>query len=113
MGQEKEGELAITSLEFEYLHRKNRCEMLIGGDDISNDVITLGACFLVFFNVCLHLRSFPLCADWRNLAAQSTGSHRGIGERVERVRSYKLSFLFPPRRQSAPESLLAGQGLFS
>ena len=71
--------------------------MLIGGDDISNDVITLGACFLVFFNVCLHLRSFPLCADWRNLAAQSTGSHRGIGERVERVRSYKLSFLFPPR----------------
>ena len=87
--------------------------MLIGGDDISNDVITLGACFLVFFNVCLHLRSFPLCADWRNLAAQSTGSHRGIGERVERVRSYKFSFLFPPRRQSAPESLLAGQGLFS
>ena len=87
--------------------------MLIGGDDISNDVITLGACFLVFFNVCLHLRPFPLCADWRNLAAQSTGSHRGIGERVERVRSYKLSFLFPPRRQSAPESLLAGQGLFS
>ena len=71
--------------------------MLIGGDDISNDVITLGACFLVFFNVCLHLPSFPLCADWRNLAAQSTGSHRGIGERVERVRSYKLSFLFPPR----------------
>ena len=23
---------------------KRRCEMLIGGDDISNDVITLGAC---------------------------------------------------------------------
>ena len=42
---QKEGELATTSLEFEYLHRKSRCEMLIGGDDISNDVITLGACF--------------------------------------------------------------------
>ena len=33
-GQEKKGELATTSLEFEYLHRKSRCEMLIGGDDI-------------------------------------------------------------------------------
>ena len=28
--------------------------MLIGGDDISNDVITLGLCFHVFFNVFLH-----------------------------------------------------------
>ena len=43
MGREKEGDLATTSLEFEYLHRKSRCEMLIGGNDISNDVITLGA----------------------------------------------------------------------
>ena len=33
--REKEGELATTynSLEFEYLHRKSRCEMLIGRDD--------------------------------------------------------------------------------
>ena len=30
--------------------------MLIGVDDISNEVITLGACFHVFFNVCLHSR---------------------------------------------------------
>ena len=28
--------------------------MLIGGDDISNDAITLGLCFQVFFNVFLH-----------------------------------------------------------
>ena len=34
-GQEKEGELATLSLEFEYLHRKCQCEMLIGRDDIS------------------------------------------------------------------------------
>ena len=33
-GQEKKGELATTSLEFGHLHRKSRCEMLIGGDDI-------------------------------------------------------------------------------
>ena len=36
------------SLEFEYLHRKSRCEMLIGGDDISNDLITLRTCFSMF-----------------------------------------------------------------
>ena len=60
--REKERELATSSLDFEYLHRKSRCEMLIGGDDISYDVITP---WHVFFNVCLHSRSFPLLADWR------------------------------------------------
>ena len=37
-GWEKERELATTSLEFECLHQKSRCGMLIGGDDISNSV---------------------------------------------------------------------------
>ena len=41
-GREKGGELAITSLKFENLHRKSRCEMLIDRADISNDVITFG-----------------------------------------------------------------------
>ena len=31
---------------------KNRCEMLIGGDDISNDVITFGMCFSIFDYIC-------------------------------------------------------------
>ena len=62
-GQEEGGELATMSLEFENLHQKSQCEMLIGGDDISNDVITLGACLHVFFNVCFHSPSFLLCAD--------------------------------------------------
>jgi len=44
VGREKEGELATTSQEFEYLHRKRRCEMLIGGD-ISYDAITLARVF--------------------------------------------------------------------
>ena len=45
-GWEKEGELESTSLEFEYLHRKSQCgNMLIGGDDIGNDVIISGTCF--------------------------------------------------------------------
>ena len=35
-GREKEGELATTALEFEYLHQKSQCKMLIGRDDISN-----------------------------------------------------------------------------
>ena len=37
-GRQKEGELAITSLKFEYLHRKSPFERLIGEDDISNEV---------------------------------------------------------------------------
>ena len=44
-GREKEGELATMSLEFDYLHRKSPYEMLMGEDDISNDVITLGTYF--------------------------------------------------------------------
>ena len=51
VGREKEGGLATTSLEFEYMHRKSQCEMLIGGDDISNDVITLCTCFSMFVNI--------------------------------------------------------------
>ena len=49
VGREKEGKLATTALEFEYLHQKSQCKMLIGRDDINNDVITLGTCFSMFF----------------------------------------------------------------
>ena len=52
-GREKEGELATTSLEFEYLHRKSRYEMLIGEDDISNDVIFLARVFQCLFTFAL------------------------------------------------------------
>ena len=43
----RRGGNATTSLEFEYLHRKSgrELEMLIGEDDVSNDVITLVTCF--------------------------------------------------------------------
>ena len=63
------------SLEFEYLHRKSRCKMLIGGNDISNDVIPHSTCFSVFVYICT---CFRLIVIDGNLAAQSTGSHRGI-----------------------------------
>ena len=77
-GREKDGELATTSLEFEYLHRKSRCEMLIvRGDDISNDVTTLGAYYYVLFNVCVHSGSFPLRADWRKSDSSVDGEPQG------------------------------------
>jgi len=50
-GREKKGELATTPLEFEYLHCESRCEMLIGENDISNDVITLSSCFSMFIYI--------------------------------------------------------------
>ena len=50
--------------------------MLIGGDDFSNDVITLGTCFSMFVYIRARFR-FALIG--KNLTAQSTGSHRGIG----------------------------------
>ena len=77
---QKEGELAITSLEFEYLHRKSRCEMLIGGDDISNDVITLGTCFSMFVYIRACFR-FELIVG--NLTAQWTGNDREIGSGIQ------------------------------
>ena len=75
-GLEKEGEFENTSLEFEYLHRKSRCEMMIGGDDISNDVIILGTCLSMF--VYIRVRCcFALIGG--NLTVQSKASHREIG----------------------------------
>ena len=70
----KEGELATTSLEFKYLHRKSRCKMLIGRGDISNDIITLGMCLQ-----CL----FTFVPIGENLTARSMGSHKGIGGRIQ------------------------------
>ena len=82
---EKEGELATTSLEFDSLHRKSRCKMLIGGDDISNDVITLGTCFFCDSSVEGEPATGELEVDFK----------------FQR-RSCKLSVLFPPCRP--PES---------
>ena len=53
--------------------------MLIGGDDISNDVITLGGCFYMFFKVCYIPTRFHFVLIGRSLTAQSTESHREIG----------------------------------
>ena len=77
MGREKEGELASTSLEFEYLHQKSRCEKLIGGDDISNDLSRVFQCLFTFALV----SRFALIGG--SMTAQSTWSHGGIGGGIQ------------------------------
>ena len=89
VGQEKEGELATTSLEFEYLHQKSRCGILIGIDDTTNNVTTLGT---FFFSVCLHLHSFLLRADWRKSDSPVHGEPQGNS----RWDSNSISILFQP-----------------
>ena len=78
-GRKKEGDLATTSLEFEYPHGKSRCEMLIGGDYISNDVSPWHM-FSMFVYI---LARFRFALMGRNLTALSTGSHRGIGDGIK------------------------------
>ena len=49
--------------------------MLIGGDDINYDVITLGTVFSIF----VYIRTyFCFTLPGGTLTAQSKGSHRGI-----------------------------------
>ena len=94
------------SLEFEYLHLKSRCDMLIGGDGISNDVITLGWCFswLLLFRARL-----PFALIGGNLAVQSTGNHGGVGGGIQIPETQLQALLpFPASPPKRPESLLAG-----
>ena len=50
--------------------------MLIGGDYITNDVITLGTCFSMFVYI---LARFRFALPGRNLTAQSTRCHSNGG----------------------------------
>ena len=54
--------------------------MLIGGDDINNDVITLGTCFSMFAYIRARFR-FALIGG--NLTAQSTRSRGGFGGGIQ------------------------------
>ena len=54
--------------------------MLIGGDDISNEAITLGTCFSMFV---YNRARFRFALIGGNLTAQSTGSHMRIGGRIQ------------------------------
>ena len=82
--------------------------MLIGVDDISNDVITPRHVFSMFVYNRAPFRFVWLAEIWQLTRREATGE-LGVEFKFQR-RSCKLSFLYPPRRQSAPESLLAGYG---
>ena len=77
-------------LEFEYLHWKSRCKMLIGRDDVSNDIITFGTCFSMFVYICAR---FCLALIGGNLTAQLMGNHRGIGEGIQIPETYLQALL--------------------
>ena len=104
-GREKKGELATTSLEFEYLHRKSRCEirceMLIGRDN--NDLSRVFQCLFTFVLV----PALRWLTEISQLSLRGTKGELKAEFKFQR-RSCKLSFLFPPQRQNAPESLLVG-----
>ena len=64
------------SPEFEYLRRKSWYKMLIGGDDISNDITTIGTGFSMFVYIPdSHL--FPLYANWRKSDSSVDGEPQG------------------------------------
>ena len=104
-GPKKEGELATRNLEFEYPHRKSRCEMLIGGDDCSNDIITLGTCFSMFVHICARFR-FSLIGG--NLTGQSTGSRRGIGGGIQILETQLQAPRLRNRQREIQNSRLSG-----
>ena len=84
MEPEKEEELVTTFLEFEYLHRKSRCEMLIDEDDISNDLSRIG----------LDRFRFTLIA--RNSNSSVDGEPQGIERRNSNSRDVVATLLpFP------------------
>ena len=79
-------------------------------NDISNVVITLGTCFQVFFNVCLHSHSFSLRADGQKSDSSVDSKPQGNWRRNSNSRDVVAS---SPSCQSAPESLLTGYILCS
>ena len=106
----REKELSTTSLEFDYLHRKYRCETLMGGGDISNDVITLGTCF----SMSVYIRArFRFMLIGRNLTSQSTGSHRGIGDVATSSPSFSRLAARAPRRACSQAISVSTQNLFA
>ena len=90
VGREKEGELATSSLEFEYLHQKSRCEMLIGGDDISNDT-----CFSMFVYIRARFVSVsPWLAEIWQLSRRGATGELEVEFKFQRI-SCKCFLLFP------------------
>ena len=67
--------------------------MLIGGDDINNDIITLGTCFSKFIYIHALFHSALISG---NLTAQLAGSHRGIGGGIQIPETWLQALLPSP-----------------
>ena len=98
------------SQEFEYLRRKTRCEILIGGDNISNDAITLGTRFSMFVYVRAHFRFAP----WRKYDSsvdgepqENWGWNSNSRDVVASSPSFSLPATIPPRRTCSQAILIA------
>ena len=93
-GREKEGELATTSLKIEYVKVDGKCwlaEMTLVMTSLP--LAHAFTCFSMVVYVRARLR-FALISG--NLAAQSTGSHRGIGGVIHIPETYLQALLpFP------------------
>ena len=103
----KEKELATTSLEYEFLLRKSRCEMLIG----IMTSLPLARVFQCLFTFVLVSTSRWLAEIWHSSWRNATGELE-VEFKFQR-RSCKLSVLFLPYHQSALESLFAGYWMCS
>ena len=79
------------------------CEILIGGDDISNDVITLAPFFLKFVYFCACFST--LLEIWQLSRQEASGELEVEIFKFQR-HSCKLDFPFSPYHQSTLESLL-------
>ena len=91
-------ELRLWNLNID-LHRKCRCEMLVGGDDVSNDIITP----VFFFYISARFRFALIGGNW---TAQLTGSHRGIGGGIQLRETYLQALLpFPTPPPKRPGQL--------
>ena len=73
--RERERELSTASSKIEYL--KVDSKSWLAEMTLVHDVITLGACFHVFSNVCLSSRSSPLRADWWKFGSPVDGEPPG------------------------------------
>ena len=92
--QEYRKESFQLRLEFEYLHWKSWCKLLTGGDDIINDVITLGMFFSMFVYICSRFH-FPLIGGnlkTRSMAGEPQGNWRWNSNSRDIVTSFPSFF---------------------
>ena len=110
-GPEKEGELATTSLEFEYLHGNVDAKYWLAEMTFVMTSLPLARVFQCLFTFALVSASRWLAATWQLSRRGATGELE-VEFKFHRRRC-NLSFFFPPCRHSAPESLLASYPRFN